>query len=1021
MNFATWSLRSPKPAILLFAVLCLAGLWGFKGLHVQYVPDLQLPTVDVDLSQQGAAPAQLETEVARKVEDSLANLQGVKHLETSITDGAVQIRVKYEIGKNRSDALIEVKDAVDRIRSQLPADLDPPRVSAPFAFDDPVSTYAVSDARWDESDLSWFVDGTLIKSLSSVPGVGRVERLGGSQREVRVDVDPTRMASLGVTAADISLALGRAQQQSSGGRGQVGSGEQALRVLATVRRAQDLADLSIVTASGQRVALAQVATIRDGTADPTQAALFDGRPVVGFRIYRALGEGEVSLDDGVRSALASLMARRPGLAIAQVSNNVDYTREQYRGSMDMLYEGAVLAVLVVWWFLRDWRATLVAASALPLSVIPVFAAMKWFGFSLNTITLLALAAVVGILVDDAIVEIENIVRHVRSGKTVREATGDAVNEIGLAVVATTLTLAAVFVPTSMMNSIPGLFFREFGWTAALAVLASLLVARILTPVMAARWLRPGSGHVDRETGTMRRYMRAVNWCLSHRRSTLAGAMVFFVLSLALVPLLSTGLLPSSDNGSIEVGVELPPGSSLQDTLITTEAARAALSGVRGISHVMAVAGQGGKDTSSDLRHATMTVVLDKRALRQPKKDIEAALRKAFLQVPGARFSFASGNDDERLELILAGDDDAVLTESAKVLEREIRGLPGLSNVVTSANLERPEIIVRPDSARAADLGVTAEAIGSTVRVATRADFDARLSKLNLDDRQIPIAVQMPSRFRTDLQSLSNLPVPSRSGTTPLGSVASLALESGPNEIDRFDRRRYVTVTAALGSTPLGAAVQAARALPAAMHLPPGVTLSDSGNAENMNDLISGFGLAMTASVLGIYCVLVLLFHDFVQPLTILSALPLSLGGAFVALLVTHAQLNIPSLIGMVMLMGVVTKNSILLVEYALLGMRERGLDARAAMLDACHKRARPIVMTTVAMVSGLLPIVLGFGADASFRQPMAIAVIGGLLTSTGLSLLVVPVVFSLFSKERPTSRPLQGLKPEVHRASTSES
>jgi len=794
-----------------------------------------------------------------------------------------------------------------------------------------------------------------------------------------------------------------------------------MRVLATVRQAQDLGGLAILTASGQRVALDQVAAIRDGTADPTQAALLDGRPVVGFRVYRALGEGEVSLDDGVKAALAALTAKKPGLVITQVSNNVDYTREQYRGSMDMLYEGAVLAVLVVWWFLRDWRATLVAASALPLSIIPVFAAMKWLGFSLNTITLLALAAVVGILVDDAIVEIENIVRHVRNGKTVLEATGDAVNEIGLAVVATTLTLAAVFVPTSMMNSVPGLFFREFGWTAALAVLASLLVARLLTPVMAARWLKPGGGHVERESGTMRRYMRAVDWCLSHRKLTLAGAIVFFVLSLALVPLLSTGLLPSSDNGSIDVSVELPPGSSLQDTVITMEAARAALGGVQGISHVMAVAGQGGKDTISDLRHATMTVVLETRAMRDSKKDIEAVLRKAFLGVPGARFSFASGNDDERLELILASDDDAALTESAKALEREIRGLPGLSNVVTSANLERPEIIIRPDSERAADLGVTAEAIGSTVRIATRADFDARLSKLNLEDRQIPIAVQMPAAFRTDMQSLGNLPVPSRNGTVPLSSVASLALESGPNEIDRFDRRRYVTVTAALGDMSLGAAVQAARALPAATQLPPGVVLSDSGNAENMNDLISGFGLAMTASVLGIYCVLVLLFHDFVQPLTILSALPLSLGGAFAALLATHAQLNIPSLIGMVMLMGVVTKNSILLVEYALVGMRERGLDVRSAVLEACHKRARPIVMTTVAMVSGLLPIVLGFGADASFRQPMAIAVIGGLLTSTGLSLLVVPVMFSVVARTRGIGKPVEDRRPALQPDSGPES
>ena len=1000
MNFATWSLRNPKPAILLFIALCLAGLWGFNSLHVQYVPDLQLPTVDVELSQAGAAPAQLETQVARQVEDALANLQGIKHIETSIIDGAVLVRARYEIGKNRSDALIEVKDAVDRIRSQLPSDLDPPRVSAPFAFNDPVSTYAVSNRRMDSAELSWFVDGTLAKSLSAVPGVGRVERLGGSQRAVRVDIDPVRMAALQVTAADVSLALGRTQQQSSGGRGQVGNQEQAVRVLVSANQADGIANMSIVAANGHRVALGQIATIRDGAADATQDAMLDGQSMVAFRIYRALGQGEVAMDDGVKAALAGLKAKYPGVVITPVSNNIDYTREQYRGSMDMLYEGAILAVLVVWWFLRDWRATVVAAAALPLSIIPVFAAMQWFGFSLNTLTLLALAAVVGILVDDAIVEVENIVRHLREGKTVGEATADAVKEIGLAVMATTLTLAAVFVPTSMMSSVPGLFFREFGWTAAVAVLASLLVARLLTPVMAARWLKLDSSHIERERPAMVLYMGWVRWCLMHRKSTVAAALVFFVLSVALVPLLSTGLLPGADTGSIDVSIELPPGSSLEQTRAVTETARGALDGVDGIAHVLAVAGQGGGDNSKDLRHGTLTIVLVERATRPSKQDIEAKVRQAFLCVPGARFSVGSGNDDERLELILSSDDDTALTESARALEREIRGIPGLSNVATSASIERPEIIVRPVSARAAELGVTTEAIGETVRVATSGDFDARLAKLDLDDRRIPILVQMPEEYRTDLQSLGNLPVPSRNGTVPLSSVASISIESGPNEIDRFDRRRYVTVTAALGSTPLGQAVQLVRGLAAAKQLPPGVTLSDAGNAENMQELLTGFGIAMAMSVLGIYCILVLLFHDFVQPLTILSALPLSLGGAFVALLVTHAQLNIPSLIGMVMLMGVVTKNSILLVEYALLGMRDHGLDANSAMLAACQKRARPIIMTTVAMVAGLLPIVFGFSADASFRESMAIAVIGGLLTSTGLSLLVVPVVFSLFTRAK---------------------
>jgi len=834
-----------------------------------------------------------------------------------------------------------------------------------------------------------------------VQGVGRVERLGGVERAVRVEVDPVRMAALGVSAGDISRALATTQQQSSGGRAQFGTGEQAIRVLATVRRAIDIGRLAIVTSNGQNLTLAQVADVRDAAADPVQTALLDGRPVVAFRVYRALGQGEVGMDDGVRAALARLTTGQKGLRITQVSDSVDYTREQYRGSMDMLLEGAALAILIVFWFLRDWRATLVSAAALPLSVIPVFAAMRWFGFSLNTLTLLALAAVVGILVDDAIVEIENIVRHVRTGKTVLQATSEAVEEIGLAVVATTLTLAAVFIPTTMMNSIPGLFFREFGWTAALAVLASLLVARLLTPVMAVRWLRPTRAIVHGESAAMRGYLPAVAWCLAHRKSTLAAATLFLLLSLALVPLLSTGLLPASDNGVMDIGVELPPGAALSDTVLVIGEARAALERLQGVAHVLAVAGQGGHDASSDFRHATMTLALADKRERRPKRELEAAARVALLGIAGARFDLGSGNDDERLELILASDDDAGLTASARRLQEAIRGITGLSNVLTTADVDRPELIVRPDNAAAAARGVTSEAIGDAIRVATSGDIDARLSKLDLDERRIPIVVQIPPSQRADIQAMARLPVPARSGVVPLGSIARLSLESGPSEIARRDRRRYVSVTAVLGNVPLGDALQAARALPAALQLPPDVALLNAGNAENMHDLLAGFAMAMAASLLGIYCVLVLLFHDWIQPLTILSALPLSLGGAFLALLLTRSQLNIPSLIGMVMLMGVVTKNSILLVEYALTGMRLRGLDRFQAVMDACHKRARPIVMTTVAMISGLLPIALGLGADASFRQPMAMAVIGGLLTSTALSLLVVPVVFSLFTRSSP--------------------
>jgi multidrug efflux pump subunit AcrB len=509
---------------------------------------------------------------------------------------------------------------------------------------------------------------------------------------------------------------------------------------------------------------------------------------------------------------------------------------------------------------------------------------------------------------------------------------------------------------------------------------------------------------------MRRYLRWVDWCLAHRKATVAAALAFFAASIALVPLLPTGLLPASDTGFLHVDVELPPGSSLADTLGATEAARVALAKVPDIAHVMATAGNGKKDVAADVRRGALTLVLADRTHRRSQAQVQAASREVFAGIPGARFTFGGSNDDERLELVLAGDDDAALQQSATALERELRSVPGLSNVASSASLERPEIVVRPDAERAAELGVSVDALAQVVRIATSGDFDARLSKLQLESRQLPIDVRVADGARSDLQVLGNLRVPARGAPVPLSSVASLAIESGPAEIQRYDRRRYVTLTASLSQgAALGRVLAEARALPAARHLPPGIEMSGAGNAENMKDLLSGFAIAMATGVLCVYCVLVLLFHDFAQPLTILCALPLSLGGAFAALLALGGQLNIPSLIGLVMLMGIVTKNSILLVEYAIVAMNERALGVRAAVLDACSKRARPIVMTTVAMVAGMLPIALGLGADAAFRQPMAVAVIGGLMTSTFLSLLVVPVVFSLVADVRMHVRRLRTL------------
>ncbi|NIJ91546.1 multidrug efflux pump subunit AcrB [Xanthomonas campestris] len=1012
MNFATWSIRSPIPAILLFILLSLAGVLGFRALPIANMPDLDLPTVVISLVQPGAAPAQLETEVARKVEDSLATLSGIKHISTSIVDGQVSINVEFILEKKLSDALIETKDAVDRVRSDLPTDLQQPSISAVrVGSDEATLLYAVASSHLDEEALSWFVDDTVNKTILGVPGIGKFERVGGVQRQVRVEVDPARLSAFGATAADVSRALKSVQQESSGGRGQVNGNEQAVRTIATVKQADELNHLPVVLEDGRRINLDQIAVVRDTTSDRTQIATLDGKAVVGFRIFRAKGFDETQVASGVSDALNSLHAADGTLRFTKVSGTVDYTHEQYEGSMHMLYEDALLAVLVVWWFLRDWRATLISASALPLSILPTFAAMHWLGYSLNTLTLLALAVIVGILVDDAIVEIENIERHSRMGKPIKQAAGEAVTEIALAVMATTMALVVVFLPTAMMSGVPGLFFKQFGWTAVVAVLSSLLVARILTPMMAAYFLKPHTQCVEEKDGTlMTRYLGWMRWCLDHRRLTLIGTVCVFATTIAVVPLLKTGLIPASDKGYSNINVELPPGSSLTATRATVEAATRAIEKIQGIDHVMATAGVSqpaghGQTQAGELRRATMTLVLSARGSRPAQIEIESQVRAALHGVPGARFSMGTGGLGEKMSLILAGDDKAALKASAQALERQLRDVPGLSNITSTASLERPEVVVRPDPQRAAELGVSTASIGQTVRIATNGDFDAQMAKLNLDNRQVAIQVRIPDASRQDIDTISNLRVHGRNGLIPLSSVADITLESGPTQLDRYDRRRYVNVTADLGGMPLGQALSMAKALPAIHAMPSSVKLIETGDAEVMAELMQGFGMAIVIGVLCVYCVLVLLFHDFFQPLTILSAIPLSVGGAFVALLVSRGMLSLPSMIGLVMLMGIVTKNSILLVEYAVIGIKQHGLSVREALVDACHKRARPIIMTTLAMIAGMLPIALGLGADASFRQPMAIAVIGGLITSTALSLLAVPVAFTYIDDlERVLSR-----------------
>ena len=1002
MNVSAWSIRNPTPAILLFGMLGFLGLMSFSAMKIQQFMDVDLPTVVVTTPLPGAAPSQLETDVVRKIENSIATVQGIKHIYAKIQDGVATITAEFRLEKPTQEAVDDVRDAVSRVRSDLPGDLEDPVIARMDLAGMPILTYTVASPRMDEEALSWFVDNSVARRLLSVRGVGSVTRVGGVDREVRVELDPDRLLALRTSAADISRQLRQVQQDASGGRADIGGAEQSVRLIATVHSAEELARMDIALSDGRRIRLSDVATVTDTVAERRSAALLEGRPVVAFEIVRSRGSGELTVAEGVRAELERLRAEHPDIQLTEAFNFVDPVVENYEGSMSLLAEGAALAVLVVWLFLRDWRATLVSATALPLSVLPTFAAMYLLDFSLNVVTLLSLSLVVGILVDDAIVEIENIMRHLRMGKTPYQAAMEAADEIGMAVIATTFTLIAVFLPTAFMSGVAGKFFVQFGWTAAIAVLFSLVVARLLTPMMAAYVLRPPRNSHDQP----RWLGLVIAWtavCLRHRWLTSLAVTLFFVGSFALVPLLPTGFIPPDDMSQTQVNLSLPPGSTLEQTVAAAEQARGIVQRNPQVKLVYTTVGGGsaGDDPFAsqgvkEVRKATLTINLTPRAERHgiTKQQVEQELRESLEAIPGARISVGLAGANNKYILVLAGENGQLLADHARLVERELRTIPGLGNITNTASLVRPELAVRPDFARAADLGVTSAAIAETLRIATSGDYDQSLPKLNLTQRQVPIVVRLPEQARQDLSLFGRLTVPGSQGPVMIGSIADLALDSGPAQIDRYDRLRNVNFEIELNQVPLGEAEKQALALPSLRNLPPGIIQTTVGDAEAMGELFASFGIAMLTGVLCIYAVLVLLFRDFVQPATILAALVLSVPGAFLALFLTGTALSMPSMIGLIMLMGIATKNSILLIDYVILARREHGLDRWEALLDACRKRARPIIMTTIAMGAGMLPIALGIGTDPSFRAPMAIVVIGGLITSTFLSLLVIPVVYT---------------------------
>ncbi|NEJ20617.1 AcrB/AcrD/AcrF family protein [Rhizobium leguminosarum] len=1015
MNFSAFSIRNPVPAILLFAMLAVGGLLAFKQLPVQNFPDMDLPTIKITATLDGAAPAQLETEVARTIEDNLASLSYLDHVTTTITDGTVSISVSFKLEKDSETALNEVRNAVDSATADLPAQMQTPSVTKVTVQSSALVTYAIRSAVLNETELSWFIDNDLTKALLSVPGVGQVNRIGGVDREVHVDLDPTTMAAFGVTATTVSAQLKSVQADTSGGLGEIGGTRQTLRTLGAVASVDALKELRIPLANGQQVRLDDVASVTDSFAERSSMAYLDGKPVVAVEIKRSNGFSDSSVAADVDEAMKQFAAKHSNVQIEEAYSTLGPIIDNYDGSMHMLYEGAILAIIVVWLFLRDWRATILSAVALPLSVIPTFLVMYLAGFSLNVVTLLALSLVVGILVDDAIVEVENIARHLQMGKRPIDAALEAANEIGLAVIATTFTLVAVFLPTAFMSGIPGLIFRQFGITAAVAVLVSLVVARLLTPMMAAYFMKAHPSE-EKDGRIMRAYLAIVKAAMNRRKTTVAVTAIVVALSLATIPLLKSGFLPASDDARAQITLTMQPGATIEQTDATTTKAADIIGKLQDVTHVFSSVGSassgGGSDssTTSTVGSATIVAVLSPIGERDRKQsEIENDIRQALSALPGVRIAVGGGGNGTKLEITLASDDANALDSASTALEEQLRTLQGIGAVTSTAARQAPEIQITPDFARAAALGVTSSAIAEAVRVATDGEYSADLPKLNLPQRQVPIVVRFSPETRTKLDDIKNMRVAGTNGNIDLGSIADIRIGGSPSEIDRIDRMRNVTLSVELNGRILGDVNREAQALPALQHLPSGVTLVEQGELQRSSELFQSFGLAMAIGVFCIYAILVLLFHDFLQPFTLLMALPLSLGGALVPLVVTGTSFSMSAVIGLLMLMGVVTKNSILLIEYAIMSRRQ-GMPRFDALVDACHKRARPIIMTTIAMACGMLPVALSLtGGDSSFRQPMAIVVIGGVMMSTLLSLVVIPVIFTFVDDLN------EALKRLVHR------
>ncbi len=994
-NISSWSIRNPIPIILMFTLLTIGGVLSFMSMRINNNPDIDFPLVAVTAVRPGAAPSEMEVQVTRLIEDSLAGLSGVRHINSQITDGVSSTTIEFELGTDTERATNDVRNAMSGLRADLPQDMQEPGVQRIDITGDALITWVISSETMTPEEISWFVDNDVSRTLLAIKGVGEVNRGGGVDREIAVELDPDRLAAHGLTAAAVSQALTSVNSDQPGGRVTISGSERSIRTLGAATSIEALRETLVPLSGGRSVRLGDLGRVEDHWSEPRRLARYNGQEAITFDFLRSRSASEVRVAEQVREAVAKIDEAHPELTIRQVTASVEEIEESYIASLEALLLGAALAVVVVFIFLRDWRATFITATAIPMSLIPTFLVLEPLGQSLNGISLLALSLTIGILVDDAIVEIENIVRHMRDGKSPYNASMEAADEIGLAVVATTATIIAVFAPVGAMPGIIGQFFKAFALAACVSVAFSLVVARTLTPLMAA-FLLKHQKHEDADPFWMSGYLKGLGWSLKNRWKVVAIGTALFIGCGVLATKVPFEFLASGDTGRAGFSVELPPGATLAQTDAVVQRITRDLRARPEVTSVYASIG--GQDVNQANVYADLT---DKGERDLSQQQFARVMVDGWKPIPGARIGAGVAqqgggpSDGTSYQFAILSDNGVALTAAARAVEAEMRTVPGLANVVNTAAIARPEILVTPRPDQAALMGVSTSAISQAVRVATIGDVDQNLPKYNLGDRQVPIRLRLTRDAREDLSVLETLRVPTSMGTSvPLSAVADVQFGAGPSQVLRQDRSRVATISAELDGIRSGEAATAVSKLPTVQNLPAGVRQVPAGDEEFIQEMVSGFTIAFGTGLLLMYAVLVLLFKSFAYPVTIMASLPLAIGGAFVALMIGGSSFSISSLIGVLMLMGIAAKNSILLVDYIVIAEND-GMPRLEAIMDAAHKRARPILMTTFAMGAGMLPVAVGWGADVEFRQPMAIAVVGGLISSTFLSLLFIPPIFTI--------------------------